>query len=278
MSSPCDWSIDYACTTLPSGWVEEATDEDPKPPEQVTFESMATEYLWRWTGQQFGLCEVAVRPCRQDCYDGQSTFHGSGPGRSGGSPWRPVLLAGQWYNITCGSCGDSCGCSGRASSIRLPGPVHEVTLVVLDGTVVDPGDYWLEGNRLIRMGGEAWPTCQDISAPVTDPGTWEITYLRGLPVPAGGQIAAGVLATELFKAACGDKSCGLPQRVQSITRQGVTVAVLDAFDDIDTGHTGIWLIDSWVASVMKSPRQAVVFSPDVTPLGRIRRVPPNMLT
>src|SRR3546814_4772015 len=50
-------------------------------------------------------------------------------------------------------------------------------------------------------------------------------------------ISAGRLANELAKAACNDKSCGLPQRVQSITRQGVTVAVLDSFDDIDTGHT-----------------------------------------
>jgi hypothetical protein len=101
-----------------------------------------------------------------------------------------------------------------------------------------------------------------MDAPLGSENTWSVTYQQGKPVPVGGQIAAGLLACELAKAACGDKSCGLPQRVQSITRQGVTVAVLDAFDDIDTGHTGIWLIDSWVASVTKRPRRWRVLSPD----------------
>src|SRR3546814_20637846 len=74
-----------------------------------------------------------------------------------------------------------------------------------------------------------------------------------------------MLAVERAKAACNDKSCGLPRRVQSVTRQGVTVAVLDAFDNIDEGHTGIWLIDSWVASVVRRPRKMRVLHPDRMP-------------
>src|SRR3546814_8783259 len=77
--------------------------------------------------------------------------------------------------------------------------------------------------------------------------------------------SSDVCSSDLAKAACNDKTCGLPRRVQSVTRQGVTVAVLDAFDDIDEGHTGIWLIDSWVASVVRRPRKMRVLSPDRMP-------------
>src|SRR3546814_20601967 len=81
--------------------------------------------------------------------------------------------------------------------------------------------------------------------------TWSVTYVKGYAVPKGGQVAAGMLAVELAQAACNDKTCGLPRRVQSVTRQGVNVAVLDAFDDIDQGPTGIWAIDSGVAYVFR---------------------------
>src|SRR3546814_14899634 len=91
--------------------------------------------------------------------------------------------------------------------------------------------------------------------------TWSILYNRGYPVPAGGQVAAGLLAVELAKAACGDKSCGLPQRVQAITRQGVTIAVLDAFADTDTRHTALWLLGSSRALADRRPARYRATSP-----------------
>jgi hypothetical protein len=39
--------------------------------------------------------------------------------------------------------------------------------------------------------------------------------------------------------------------------------MLDAFDDIEKGHTGIWIIDSWVTSITQPPARSVVLSPDV---------------
>jgi hypothetical protein len=138
--------------------------------------------------------------------------------------------------------------------------------VQIDGEVLDPSAYRVDNGRLlVRQDGGRWPTCQDMGAALGEDDTWGITYDKGYPVPAGGQIAAGLLANELAKAACNDRSCGLPQRVQTVTRQGVTIAVLDAFDDIDEGHTGIWLIDSWVASVVRRPRRMRVLSPDRMP-------------
>lgn len=259
---PCDWPVDYsACggglpeplASLPASGV-------------ATFEEMAATYLWDWTGRKYGQCEVTLRPCRQDCWEGRSTFWGgSGGPLRGGLPFTPALIRGQWYNLGCGTCGDNCGC-GSTQALRLPGPIASVGEVQIDGTVLDPAAYRVDNGRfLVRQDGALWPTCQDMNLMLGQPDTWGVTYTKGYAVPKGGQVAAGLLANELAKAACNDKTCGLPRRVQSITRQGVTVAVLDAFDDIDEGHTGIWLIDSWVASVVRRPRRMRVLSPDRRP-------------
>lgn len=259
---PCDWPVDYsACggglpeplASLPASGV-------------ATFEEMAATYLWDWTGRKYGQCEVTLRPCRQECWEGRSTFWGgSGGPLRGGLPFTPALIRGQWYNLGCGTCGDTCGC-GSTQALRLPGPIASVGEVQIDGIVLDPAAYRVDNGRfLVRQDGDLWPTCQDMNLMLGQPDTWGVTYTKGYAVPKGGQVAAGLLANELAKAACNDKTCGLPRRVQSITRQGVTVAVLDAFDDIDEGHTGIWLIDSWVASVVRRPRRMRVLSPDRRP-------------
>ena len=258
LDAPCNWPIDYsACGGKPEVLAS-------LPASGAVFEEMAATYLWNWTGRKYGLCEVELRPCRQDCWDGQSTFWG-GTGSLRSTPYYPVIIRGAWTNISCGKCGDGCSCDGTPA-LRLPGPIDSITNVIIDGATLDSAAYRVDNHRLVvRTDGGEWPTCQNMSAAAGEADTWSILYNRGYPVPAGGQVAAGVLAVELAKAACGDKSCGLPQRVQSITRQGVTIAVLDAFDDIDTGHTGIWLIDSWVASVVRRPRRMRVYSPDRMP-------------
>lgn len=264
-TGPCQWPVSYDECGNGCAALDQLDDQA-----RARIEQMAVEALWRWTNRVFGLCEISVRPCRQDCTEGLSTFWGSGG--SGGSPWRPTLIGGQWYNLTCQRCGDLCGCTDTPA-ISLPGPVASISEVLIDGQPLPPASYRVDNRRwLVRLDGGEWPTCQDMSAGPFQPDTWQVTYARGLPVPVGGQIAAGLLACEFAKALCNDQSCQLPRRVQTVTRQGVTVAMLDAFDDIDTGHTGIWMIDSWVASVTRARRGSTVRSPDVPAGGRFRRV------
>jgi hypothetical protein len=232
--------------------------------ERDAYVQMATDLLNAWTGGVYGSCEVTLRPCRADCDGYVPTFWGRGPfPRGGGSPWQPVVVDGQWINLTCGQCGTNCSCDTHAS-IGLPGPVGAIVEVLIDGVLVDPTTYRVDNHRyLVRTDGGIWPSCQDVAAPSSAEGTWQVTYLHGLSVPLGGQVAAARLACELWKAACGDASCQLPRRVQSITRQGVTIGLLDSFDDIDKGRTGIWTVDSWVASVTRVvPRGGQVFSVD----------------
>lgn len=278
MTSACPWPISYAscndCEALDTLTAEE----------RAKFEQMATDLLFLWTGEVFGICPVEYRPCRSDCsgldalLEG-STFWGRGPfpstggGAGSGSfagvgvPWIPVLFAGRWFNITCG-CTGSCACDerGGAESLRLPGPVQSIISITIDGVLLDPSQYRVDHKRYLRrIDGEDWPLCQDLTKPATEEGTWEIVYQRGIEVPVGGELSAGLLACELAKAFCGDPTCGLPQRVQSVTRQGISVAIVDSFDDVVKGRTGIWAVDAWVASIVaneEKPRRGTVFSPD----------------
>lgn len=281
-TAPCEWPVSYAdCDPADEeGALPAPLDEMPDA-QVADVEEMAATYLWNWTGRRLGLCPVIVRPCRQDCWQGLSTWTGGDPKLTSGggysAPFGPALIGGEWFNLGCGRCGDNCSCS-NTPTLRLPGPIDSITEVRIDGEALpaDGSAYKVFNHRLLtRVDGGEWPTCQDLEADPDDPenaaGSFQVSYVRGIPVPVGGQYAAGTLAVELAKALCNDSSCQLPRRVQTVSRQGVTVAMLDSFDDIDTGHTGIWSIDSWIASITKTPTGGGrVYSPDI-PRSRPRR-------
>lgn len=261
----CGWAVVYAdcggaCDTF------EKWPEGEREAAQAWFEAQAIDLLWNWTDRLFGVCEVTVRPCAEGCggADGSATFWGRGPGydpsfpragRGGTSTggWTPVLIGGKWMNVGCG-CISACRCSiDGAHALSLPGPVQSITSVRVDGEIVPPSAYRVDNQRLlVRLDGDTWPSCQNMLLGPDQPGTFEVVYERGVPVPVGGMVAAGRLACELAAAACGDEECGLPERLQTVTRQGVTVGVSltgEAWHD-----TGIWSIDSWVDSIVKRPR------------------------
>ncbi len=271
----CNWPVLYTdCSgqqvELWKRWGDDATEA------QATFEGMATDLLWNLTDRVYGVCDTIVRPCRDDCAgsDGSSTFWGRGPGfdpsfpragRGGMSTggWTPVLVGGKWMNLGCG-CVSGCRCAiDGAHAISLPGPVQSIRQIRLDGVVVPADAYRVDHHRLlVRTDGGTWPACQDPLADPTANGTFEVAYERGVPVPVGGMVAAGRLAYELGLAACDDSKCALPERLQSVTRQGVTVGV--ALTGQSWRDTGIWSIDSWVSSIVRRPQgYAAVRSVDV---------------
>ena len=256
---PGEWPISYAnCADLSEYLTEQGS---PDPATRTRYERMATSLLWEWTGRKFGPRPITLRPYATPV-GRPSTWAGGGFWE-----WRPVLVDGQWFNVRCGVCASQTCCCDVEFAIDLPGPVASVEKVIVDGKPLEPSAYRVDNRQtLVRLDGRTWPRTQNLSADATDTeakgGTFEVTYHRGVPVPEGGQIAAGVLALELARAACSDRDCSLPQRVQSVTRQGVSVDILDEFDDVKEGRTGIWLIDSWVASVSRPNRGGRVYSPD----------------
>lgn len=264
-TTACDWPVAYVdCAGACSAW--ENWPEAERATAQAWFEAQAVDLLHGWTGRVFGVCEAEIRPCRDaggTAGDGQSTFWGRGPGydptfprAGGGSRWQPVLIRGEWFNIGCG-CLSACGCSDSGADVlAIPGPVTAIDTITIGGEVIPPSAYRVEHGRLLRrLDGGVWPASQSPE--------FVIRYSRGIPVPVGGQVAAGRLACELALAACAPDDCALPERLQTVSRQGITVGV--SLTGEDWRDTGIWSIDSWVQS-MTIPRSfASVRSVDVRP-------------
>lgn len=218
LSGPCaDWEPPAAwCCTL-TGVAASVTGDAL---------AAATEILFFASGQQFGLCEQTLRPCRRDCegtYWGANQFPEWGGGLGSTYP-QPALIDGQWYNLTCGTCGDNCSCS-MISEAMLPGPVWDITEVKVDGVVLSADDYRVDDHRiLVRLGGEMWPWCNDLSVADTEVGTWSVTARFGQPPPVLGSIAVGELACQIAKLIACDSSCVLsPFFLTSLNRQGVSM-------------------------------------------------------
>ena len=263
MTTPCVWSVSYLDCEEGTGL--SALPDLPKDSREA-IEQTAISLLWEWSGRQYGICPVTVRPCRITSPH-SSTYSGRGPFSS----WSSLTLRGETYMPRCGVCVGDCACALEDGSraLLLDGPVAEVSEVQIDGEVLQPSAYELRhSSLLIRQDGGTWPLSQDLLSPNGAPGTFSITYLRGEAVPIGGQLAAGRLAMELGKAYCNDSSCQLPERLQTITRQGITVGFTDQFEGLSEGRVGIWVIDSWVQSVRSRPSVGI-YSPDASPAQRI---------
>jgi hypothetical protein len=146
----------------------------------------------------------------------------------------------------------------RPYAVRLPhDEVTEILSVTVNGTALDPSLYRLaRGNWLERTDGLAWGQWFDQTV---------VSYSYGRPPPESGVQAVIVLANEIGKAECGDKDCRLPKRVTSITRQGVSIAVIDSMDFFKIGKTGLADVDMWLTSVNPKARRrrAQVWSPDI---------------
>jgi hypothetical protein len=157
----------------------------------------------------------------------------------------------------------------RSSLIALPHyAVTEVTEVRdWTGTVVPADRYrltgrWVERYRVDSRGRDV--------ALRWEAGEHAVTYLHGAPPPPAGVAAAAELGAQIALQRLGSGRCRLPARVSTVSRQGVTVAVLDPLEHLDKGLTGLPDVDVWVASVNpgRLRRRPRVWSPDTSRLGR----------
>lgn len=245
MCSPCD---DYS---FPAGLLDDAIEA-------------ASGVLFMLSARQFpGVCAETVRPCAR------SRSKGLMPDRGYGGYWSSSL----------GSCScnreDRCGCSSRAM-IELPSqPVIDITEVKVDGVVLGAAFYRVdEWKWLVRLPdadgtNPGWPCCQRLDLADTEDETWSVTYTFGRTPPQAGLEAAKELACQLALA-CQPETvgeCNLPQRVQSITRQGVSYVLLDPMAFLDKGKTGLYRVDLFLAAY--NPRGIAatggVYSPDIGP-------------
>jgi hypothetical protein len=257
----CDWPINTDCV---ADW------DTFDAPVQALATTASVSLLDRLTGFQFSQCPVTVRPCGKPCggFSGYMTWPVGQPGSSGsGSPWMiPFVDNGIWRN-----CGCSGGCSCEAScEIVIGVPTVSVTEVTIDGIELDSAAYRLDHTRrgavLVRTDGECFPDCQDMDAGPADVGSFTVTYVPGAPLPADAAVYVGMLAGQ-FARACVGGDCVLPQELQSLSRNGVEVQLLDPNLIPEAILTGIASVDRWVRSVNPSSlrSRSRVLSPDVRP-------------
>jgi hypothetical protein len=231
--------------------------------------SLATQLLWGLSGRQFGLCEATLRPCRRECYE-------SFPAQSYAAPWSVFGAAATagwdssyWFASSCGRCRDNCSC-GEVPEVLLPARVNSVVQIKVDGAPLVTGSYRLDNNRIVvRTDGQRWPRCNNLVLDDTHAGTWSITALWGLDVPAAAGPAVGQMACEIARAMMG-QDCQLPANVTQLVRQGVTITMPNIQDLLAEGRTGLNLVDWFLAAVNPNSltQRARTYSVDHRPVRR----------
>lgn len=247
------WPLIEEC--LPECWSADPTSWTPLQKWSV---QAAAAILRRLTAGVFNLCPLKIRPCRNRCVQDRYRY------LNGSQPWIPVMLDGVIYNLTCGcQPGNECGC-GPISQIILDPYAYSIAEVRVDGQLLPPNAYRVDDNRkLVRIDGQKWPDCQDLSKPDTVPGTWSVTYWTGTPPDAGASFALTDLAVEWWKA-CQNKQCALGENVRQVARQGITYDMDTVYESIREGRTGLKRVDLWIFSVNPHGlrRRMRVYSPD----------------
>lgn len=219
----------------------------------------ASYALWALSGRKFSgittVTETYVCAARAYRY-GASTRN-----------YRAELINGGVYNIQSDTIDfyndiTSDGIS-PSSRLHLRGtPVTKIhTVRNRAGQVIDPSKYYLVDHGVLQaQPGVAWGPCN-----------LEVTYSYGTEPPTMGKMAARTLAMEFAKLWNNEDDCALPQRVTSISRQGISYTLLDNQDFLQEMRTGIYAIDLFLKSTNpdKARAKAKVFSPDVA---RARRI------
>lgn len=225
---------------------------------------MASYLLWAMSGRKYtGETTVTER------YTCTLRNNRMGPSTRTNSA---VLFGGDVYNIPSGDYDEYSELTADGMSpdsrIRLRGrPVTKIhSMRNRTGSIISPSSYYLVDHSTIHVkAGTAWTPCNT-----------EVTYSYGTPVPVSGKMAAKTLATEFIKLWTEDETCQLPQRVTSVSRQGVSYTILDNQEFIEELRTGLLVVDLFLKTTNpdNARRKSKVFSVD-TP--RARRYSPKAL-
>lgn len=119
-------------------------------------------------------------------------------------------------------------------------PVVDVHSVSVDGTAISwqqPSNYMLtiDDPRYVRTG-----VC--CGANITR--YVDVDYTYGTDdLPPVISAAVDELAQQLLYASEGNRACRIPERVTSVSRQGMSWTLIDPQDFLQDGRTGIYLVD-----------------------------------
>lgn len=221
------WPVDPTC--LPGDW---PPDPDDWTPQHHAAVQIASELLRMATAYQYGQCQYTVRTCGPD----------------------PAM-----------ACDGPCGCA-PVCSLALEHQAWSVDEIWIDGEPMPAGSWRVYNARMIILDGRCFPACQRLDLPLTEPGTWGVTYTSGAPIPAAGRRAVAVLAGHVLTE-CADDLCSTDMTgVTQISMDGLTRQYGDLTNDRG-GRFGLGLVDDWLALVNphRARRPASILSPDDPP-------------
>jgi len=236
---PVQWAYAADCTASSLGI--------PQPQFQQAIDR-AVEWLWSRTGRRYGTRTVVYRP--QTRARGVPGWPGIGL-----QPFGAATYSGMWGF-------DSDWAPERDQTLELPPPVASVESVTINGTIVDPQIWRVEGNWLVRQDGGYWPRTQNMIAALGSADTWAVSYTRGTPPSPFGQYATGRLICYFGGLIGSGKPCVMPYNTTRVTRAGVSI-------ERDPGKAGqtspVPEVDQWIQMVNPNglTSEPLVWSPDV---------------
>jgi hypothetical protein len=228
-------------------WTEVDRLEDPDSAYAQEAVESASYIMWVLSGRRYGGVRTTTETYCQNRYGGV-------PIEELGAP---VLVNGDMYNL-CGTC------MRCAHTIKLRGrPIINITEVLLNDNPIALEDVEIiDRAQIAPKSYSCWGSCADVT----------LTYQYGAVPPIAGVHAATALANQFIWANTDDDRCSLPQRVTSVSRQGVSWTLLDTQDFLEQGRTGVYSVDLFLRTVNpdKARMRPRVFSPDL-PTARTRR-------
>lgn len=196
----------------------------------------ASTVLYKLTGEKYPGISTSTDAITSTAYSNAMTA--------------PQLIGGKMYNLPRAAMGGQ-----RELNLRQK-PVLSVQSVSVDGVLLDPSQYSLRNNAyIVRTAPHQW-----MLSPTSE---ITVTYKHGARPPVAGRAAATRLANEIILWYLGDNRCALPERITSVSRQGVSYTILQPMDFISQGNTGIYAVDSFIAAVNpdKQRKKPAIFHP-----------------
>lgn len=233
-------------------------DEDEFPDDFLSERiDIASEVLFILSGRKFsGLCEDTVRPTAFCAIDRDPILNAVGAVAA----WNGNYGIGTRNHV----------CSNTVSELPLPGsPVAEITEVKEDGVVLAASEYRVDNNRwLVRLpdadgNRRHWRCSQRLDLAATEDYTLQVAYKFGQAPSKSGVEAVRALSCELAQA-CKGKECSLDRRIQSLSRQGVTIQLPGLIDALKDGHIGVPAVDLFLYTFNPTDQRSRsrVLSPD----------------
>src|SRR5262245_62137285 len=145
-------------------------------------------------------------------------------------------------------------------------PIVSIDEVITNDGVLDPANYHVDDAKWLVLDTHCcatWPSCSCLDE-------LSVTLKFGEDPPQMGQDAALILSAEMYRAMTPSMSCKLPARMTSITRQGISFALIDPMDFMDKGLTGIYQVDMFIKAYNPGGqvRRPMVWSPDLANTGK----------